>query len=185
MTQYIKWANTLPQKSSRHSKFSKRCTWFLFLLTLQDMSIQRNMMEVDDEMLYSKCSYLSPSTRSLEESYTQTNSPVWEGASMSDTEDVSVTNDAISNGDNDDSGSNSNKINENESEDDIIDLDSNELNSEDPFATPDMPRNPVHRFIATFVVMFASRYVIDKGAVVLIEFINKLLTIYEQDFQLP
>ncbi|OAD67065.1 hypothetical protein PHYBLDRAFT_166755 [Phycomyces blakesleeanus NRRL 1555(-)] len=145
----------------------------------RDMSTQRNMMEVDDEPI------LTHQPGALEESYTQTNSPVWEGASMSDTEDVSVTNDAISNGDNDDSGSNSNEISEDESEDDVIELDDNELNSEDPFATPDMPQNPVHRFIATFVVMFASRYVVDKGAVVLIEFINKLLTIYEQDFQLP
>ncbi|OAD66238.1 hypothetical protein PHYBLDRAFT_152562 [Phycomyces blakesleeanus NRRL 1555(-)] len=48
-----------------------------------------------------------------------------------------------------------------------------------------MPENPVRRTIATFVVMFASRYVVNKSAVVLIEFINKLLTIYEQDFQLP
>ncbi|OAD70065.1 hypothetical protein PHYBLDRAFT_71509 [Phycomyces blakesleeanus NRRL 1555(-)] len=43
----------------------------------------------------------------------------------------------------------------------------------------------MHRFIATFVVMFTSRYVVNKGAIVLIKFINKLLTIYEQDFQLP
>ncbi|OAD74559.1 hypothetical protein PHYBLDRAFT_167965 [Phycomyces blakesleeanus NRRL 1555(-)] len=48
-----------------------------------------------------------------------------------------------------------------------------------------MPENPVHRFIATFTVLFASRYVVNKGSVVLIEFINELLKIYGQDFQLP
>ncbi|OAD65564.1 hypothetical protein PHYBLDRAFT_153256 [Phycomyces blakesleeanus NRRL 1555(-)] len=145
----------------------------------RDMSTQRNMIEVDNEAI------LTHQPRALEELYTQTNSPVWEGASMSDTEDVSVTNDAISNSDNDDSGRNSNEISEDESEDDVVELNNNELNSEDSFATPDMLQNPVHRFIATFVVMFASHYVVDKGAVVLIEFINKLLTIYKQDFQLP
>ncbi|OAD71781.1 hypothetical protein PHYBLDRAFT_72737 [Phycomyces blakesleeanus NRRL 1555(-)] len=174
------------------------------------MSTQRNMMEVDDEhKILTKCyilnvAILTHQLGALEESYTQTKLPVWEGASMSDTEDVSVTNDMISNGDNDDSRSNSNEISEDESEDDVIELNDNELNSEDVcspnevltsktysqlqqlsiliYNTPDMPQNPVHRFIATFVVMFASHYVVDKGAVVLIKFINKLLTIYEQDF---
>ncbi|OAD74839.1 hypothetical protein PHYBLDRAFT_144199 [Phycomyces blakesleeanus NRRL 1555(-)] len=103
---------------------------------------------------------LTHQSGALEESYTQTNSSVWEGASMSDTEDVSVTNDTISNGDNDDSGSNSNEISEDKSEDNVIELDNNELISE-------------------------GQLVVDKGAIVLIEFINKLLTIYEQDFQLP
>ncbi|OAD66768.1 hypothetical protein PHYBLDRAFT_174798 [Phycomyces blakesleeanus NRRL 1555(-)] len=123
----------------------------------RDMFTQRNMMEVNDE-------HKQP--RALEELYTQKNSPVLEGASMSDTEDVSFTNDAISNDNNGDSGSNSNEISEDESEDNVIGLDNNELNSKDPFATPDMPQNLVHRFIATFVVMFAPRYLVDKGTVV-------------------
>ncbi|OAD65344.1 hypothetical protein PHYBLDRAFT_153594 [Phycomyces blakesleeanus NRRL 1555(-)] len=143
----------------------------------RDMFIQRNMMEVNDK------SILTHQLRALKELYTQTYSSVWEVASMSDTEDVYITNDAISNGDNDDSGSNSNEISEEKSEEDIIELDNNELN--DPFATSDMPKNPVHRFIATFVFMFASQYVVDKGTIVLIKFINRLLTIYKQNFQLP
>ncbi|OAD65787.1 hypothetical protein PHYBLDRAFT_175749 [Phycomyces blakesleeanus NRRL 1555(-)] len=48
-----------------------------------------------------------------------------------------------------------------------------------------MSENPVHRFIATFTVLFASCYVVNKGSIVFIEFINKLLKIYGQDFQLP
>ncbi|OAD73579.1 hypothetical protein PHYBLDRAFT_186843 [Phycomyces blakesleeanus NRRL 1555(-)] len=39
---------------------------------------------------------------------------------------------------------------------------------------PDMPENPVHRIITTFVVMLDTRYVANKGAVILIKFINKL-----------
>ncbi|OAD74310.1 hypothetical protein PHYBLDRAFT_167725 [Phycomyces blakesleeanus NRRL 1555(-)] len=152
--------------------------------------VARRTAQRHNKRILTKCyilnaAILTNQPGALKESYTKTNSPVWEGASMSDTEDVSVTNDVISNDNNDDSGSNSNEINEDKSEDNVIELDNNELNSEDPFATPDMPQNPVHRFIATFVVMFASCYVVDKGAVVLIEFINKLLTIYKQDFQLP
>ncbi|OAD72705.1 hypothetical protein PHYBLDRAFT_146020 [Phycomyces blakesleeanus NRRL 1555(-)] len=67
-----------------------------------------------------------------------------------------------------------------ESKDDdenVVEIEVEEFVDEDPFVTPNMPENPVHRFITTFVVMFASHYVVNKGAIVLIEFINKLLTI--------
>ncbi|OAD66829.1 hypothetical protein PHYBLDRAFT_174852 [Phycomyces blakesleeanus NRRL 1555(-)] len=70
-------------------------------------------------------------------------------------------------------------------EEDFANIDVEEFDSEDPFAASGMPKNPVHRFIATFTVLFASRYVVNKGSVVLIEFINKLLKIYRQHFQLP
>ncbi|OAD73064.1 hypothetical protein PHYBLDRAFT_169320 [Phycomyces blakesleeanus NRRL 1555(-)] len=70
-------------------------------------------------------------------------------------------------------------------EDEVNEIEIEDFNSEDPFAASDMPENEVYQFIAIFTVLFASRYVIDKGAAVLIEFINNLLRIYDQDFQLP
>ncbi|OAD79066.1 hypothetical protein PHYBLDRAFT_164148 [Phycomyces blakesleeanus NRRL 1555(-)] len=70
-------------------------------------------------------------------------------------------------------------------EDEVNEIEIEDFNSEDPFAAPDMPKNEVHQFIAIFTVLFASRHVVDKGAAVLIEFINNLLRIYDQDFQLP
>ncbi|OAD66175.1 hypothetical protein PHYBLDRAFT_175470 [Phycomyces blakesleeanus NRRL 1555(-)] len=77
----------------------------------------------------------------------------------------------------------------NENAKDTVDIDVEEVDTEclyeNMFSNSSMPENPVHRFIATFTVLFASRYVVNKGAVVLIEFINKLLKIYKQDFQLP
>ncbi|OAD66189.1 hypothetical protein PHYBLDRAFT_175482 [Phycomyces blakesleeanus NRRL 1555(-)] len=77
----------------------------------------------------------------------------------------------------------------NENAKDTVDIDVEEVDTEclyeNMFSNTSMPENPVHRFIATFTVLFASRYVVNKGAVVLIEFINKLLKIYKQDFQLP
>ncbi|OAD75512.1 hypothetical protein PHYBLDRAFT_64428 [Phycomyces blakesleeanus NRRL 1555(-)] len=112
----------------------------------RNISVQRNLMDIDFETM---CS--------------QTNSPVWEGAAISDNE-VAFSN---------------------ESNGESSDGDENDNDKENSFATPNMPENLVHRFIATFVIMFASHYVVNKGADVLIEFINKLLSIYEQDFQLP
>ncbi|OAD65293.1 hypothetical protein PHYBLDRAFT_176211 [Phycomyces blakesleeanus NRRL 1555(-)] len=53
---------------------------------------------------------------------------------------------------------------------------------DETFAAPDMSKNEVHQFIAIFTILFASRHVVDKGAAVLIEFINNLLRIYDQDF---
>ncbi|OAD74857.1 hypothetical protein PHYBLDRAFT_167201 [Phycomyces blakesleeanus NRRL 1555(-)] len=77
----------------------------------------------------------------------------------------------------------------NENVKDTVDIDVEEVDTEylyeNMFSNSNMSENPVHRFIATFIVLFASRYVVNKGTVVLIEFINKLLKIYEQDFQLP
>ncbi|OAD81251.1 hypothetical protein PHYBLDRAFT_72763 [Phycomyces blakesleeanus NRRL 1555(-)] len=72
---------------------------------------------------------------------------------------------------------------------DTVDIDVEEVDTEcsyeNMFSNSSMPENPVHRFITTFTMQFASRYVVNKGAVVLIKFINELLKIYEQDFQLP
>ncbi|OAD65116.1 hypothetical protein PHYBLDRAFT_176412 [Phycomyces blakesleeanus NRRL 1555(-)] len=72
-------------------------------------------------------------------------------------------------------------------EDEVNEIEIEDFNSQDqyPFAAPNMPENEVHQFIAIFTVLFASRHVVDKGAAVLIEFINNLLRIYDQDFQLP
>ncbi|KAG2192672.1 hypothetical protein INT47_009242 [Mucor saturninus] len=109
----------------------------------------------------------------------QTNSPFWDADVMLDEGD-SVANEANADGERDDESDDE----EDEGEDEV-EIEVEEFDSEDPFPTPNMPENPVHRFIAVFVVLFASRYVVNKGAVVLIEFINTLLTIYEQDFQLP
>ncbi|OAD79477.1 hypothetical protein PHYBLDRAFT_58525 [Phycomyces blakesleeanus NRRL 1555(-)] len=118
----------------------------------------------------------------------QTNLPVWEGAPISVNE-VAFSNESngkSSDGDKNDNDEESNGGEESEdNEENIVEIEVEEFDTEDPFATPNMPENSVHRFIATFVVMFASRYVVNKGAVVLIEFINKLLLIYKQDFQLP
>ncbi|OAD72419.1 C2H2-type zinc finger transcription factor [Phycomyces blakesleeanus NRRL 1555(-)] len=66
-----------------------------------------------------------------------------------------------------------------------VETDIEEFVNEDPFDAPNMPENPVHQFIATFAVLFILRYVVNKGATVLIEFINQLLKIYSKDFQLP
>ncbi|OAD65440.1 hypothetical protein PHYBLDRAFT_153524 [Phycomyces blakesleeanus NRRL 1555(-)] len=73
----------------------------------------------------------------------------------------------------------------NENGENTVDIDVEEVDTECVFSNSSMPENPVHRFIATFTVLFASRYVVNKGAAVLIEFINELLKIYERDFQLP
>ncbi|OAD79334.1 hypothetical protein PHYBLDRAFT_184752 [Phycomyces blakesleeanus NRRL 1555(-)] len=76
----------------------------------------------------------------------------------------------------------------NENAKDTVDIDIKEVDTEcsykNMFSNSSMSENLVHRFIVTFTVLFASCYVINKGTVVLIEFINKLLKIYEQDFQL-
>ncbi|OAD80245.1 hypothetical protein PHYBLDRAFT_140249 [Phycomyces blakesleeanus NRRL 1555(-)] len=70
-------------------------------------------------------------------------------------------------------------------EEEGIKTDVEEFVNEDPFDAPNMPENPVHWFIATFAVLFISHYVVNKGAAILIEFINQLLKIYGKDFQLP
>ncbi|KAG2190839.1 hypothetical protein INT47_005589 [Mucor saturninus] len=75
--------------------------------------------------------------------------------------------------------------NGNNEESDVEEIDVEEFNGEEPFGAPGMPENPVHRAIAIFVVLFASRYAVNKGAVVLIQFVNELLMVYGQDFQLP
>ncbi|OAD67774.1 hypothetical protein PHYBLDRAFT_174092 [Phycomyces blakesleeanus NRRL 1555(-)] len=124
-------------------------------------------------------------TGPMEAMGSQTNSPVWKGAPISDDE-VAFSNE--SNGESSDGDENDNDEERDggeESEDDeenIVEIEVKEFNIEDSFATPNMPESPVHRFIATFVVIFASCYVINKGTVVLIEIINKLLSIYKQDF---
>ncbi|OAD68829.1 hypothetical protein PHYBLDRAFT_149840 [Phycomyces blakesleeanus NRRL 1555(-)] len=131
-----------------------------------------------------------------EEAYVQTSSPFWEDASMSDDNNVLVGNKEIHNSENnsdvssndEESSGDDENSNDKENKDDdkdVVEIKVEEFVDEDPFATPNMSESLVHRFIAKFVVMFASRYVINKGTVVLIEFINKLLTIYKQDFQLP
>ncbi|OAD80862.1 hypothetical protein PHYBLDRAFT_161501 [Phycomyces blakesleeanus NRRL 1555(-)] len=141
----------------------------------KNTSAQSSSMEVDVE------TFLFQEAGPLEILISQTNSPFWKANIMSENDDMTIDNDT----DND-------KEESEEVEDiieikvkDIVEIKVKEFDNEDPFATPNMPENPVHRFITTFVVMFASHYVVNKGAVVLIKFINKLLTIYKQDFQLP
>ncbi|OAD67045.1 C2H2-type zinc finger transcription factor [Phycomyces blakesleeanus NRRL 1555(-)] len=68
---------------------------------------------------------------------------------------------------------------------DMILLQSDQSKSFDPFEVSNMSENPVHHFIATFAILFISRYVVNKGATILIEFINQLLKMYSKDFQLP
>ncbi|OAD78420.1 hypothetical protein PHYBLDRAFT_140506 [Phycomyces blakesleeanus NRRL 1555(-)] len=111
-------------------------------------------------------------TQSTEEACGQTNSPAWEGTPVSDDENVPVTNEEIHNSK---YNGDENKENDNEDED-VVKVEVEEFVNEDPFAPPppDMPENPVHRIITTFVVMLALRYVVNKGAVILITFINKL-----------
>ncbi|OAD71966.1 hypothetical protein PHYBLDRAFT_169877 [Phycomyces blakesleeanus NRRL 1555(-)] len=61
----------------------------------------------------------------------------------------------------------------NENAKDTVDIDAEEVDTEclyeNMFSNSSMPENPVHRFIATFTVLFASHYVVNKGAVFLIE----------------
>ncbi|OAD81287.1 hypothetical protein PHYBLDRAFT_161902 [Phycomyces blakesleeanus NRRL 1555(-)] len=148
----------------------------------RNVSVQRNLMDIAFETTSNQ------QTGPMEAMGGQTNSPVWEGAPISDDE-VAFSNESngkSSDGDENDNDEESNGGKESEdNEENIVEIEVEEFDTEDPFATPNMPENPVHRFIATFVVMFASCYVVNKGAVVLIEFINKLLSIYKQDFQLP
>ncbi|KAI9003066.1 hypothetical protein CLU79DRAFT_841448 [Phycomyces nitens] len=106
----------------------------------------------------------------------QTNVPVSEPAFMFDN-DVSIGNDDEDNG--------AGNGNDSDDEEDVVEIELEELDVEAPFGAPGMPENPVHKFVAIFAVLFISRYVVNKGSVVLIEFINELLKIYEQDFQLP
>ncbi|OAD65946.1 hypothetical protein PHYBLDRAFT_175684 [Phycomyces blakesleeanus NRRL 1555(-)] len=117
-------------------------------------------MDVDTEVI------LTSRSDSVEAMDGQANSPFLDAASMFDN-------------DRDDNDFDDNV------EDEVNEIEIEDFNSEDPFAAPDMPENEVHQFIAIFTVLFASRHVVDKGAAVLIEFINNLLRIYDQDFQLP
>ncbi|OAD81555.1 hypothetical protein PHYBLDRAFT_162154 [Phycomyces blakesleeanus NRRL 1555(-)] len=117
-------------------------------------------MDVDTEVI------LTSHSDSVEAMDGQANSPFLDAASMFDN-------------DRDDNDFDDNV------EDEVNEIEIEDFNSEDPFAAPDMPKNEVHQFIAIFTVLFASRHVVDKGAAVLIEFINNLLRIYDQDFQLP
>ncbi|OAD72671.1 hypothetical protein PHYBLDRAFT_145984 [Phycomyces blakesleeanus NRRL 1555(-)] len=108
--------------------------------------------------------------------YNQTDSTNSNAAIMAD--NVSV-DDEISEVNDNDSESNDS------SEEEDAETDIEELIAKDFFAASKIPANPVHQFIATFTVLFASHYVINKGAAVLIEFVNQLLKIYGEDFQLP
>ncbi|OAD66759.1 hypothetical protein PHYBLDRAFT_70250 [Phycomyces blakesleeanus NRRL 1555(-)] len=168
------------QTAQRHNK---RARYEAFKRSEMDTFAQSSSMEVDVE------TFLSQEAGPLEISVGQTNSPFWEANIMSDNDNMTIDNEVVDNADDDNDMNNdeeeSKEVEEVEGVEDIVEIEVEEFDNEDPFATPDMPENPVHRFIATFVVMFASRYVVNKGAVVLIEFINKLLMIYEQDFQLP
>ncbi|OAD71770.1 C2H2-type zinc finger transcription factor [Phycomyces blakesleeanus NRRL 1555(-)] len=98
--------------------------------------------------------------------YNQANSPDSNATMMAD--NVSV-DDEIS------------EVNGNDSD---IERDMNSDSGSDPFDAPNMSENPVYQFIATFAVLFISCYVVNKGAAILIEFINQLLKIYGKDFQL-
>ncbi|OAD68816.1 C2H2-type zinc finger transcription factor [Phycomyces blakesleeanus NRRL 1555(-)] len=115
--------------------------------------------------------------------YDQADSPDSNAATMADNVSVDDEISEVNGNDSDierdmnsDSGS---------GEEEGVETDVEEFVNEDPFDAPNMPENPVHRFIATFAVLFISRYVVNKGAAVLIEFINQLLKIYGKDFQLP
>ncbi|KAG2191149.1 hypothetical protein INT47_012155 [Mucor saturninus] len=132
---------------------------------------QREMMEVDSE------SVMTYQPGPVEEGG-QTNVPVLEIESMP-ANDVSIEN---RDDDNEISVENDDGASDDE---DVVELELEELDAEAPFEAPGMPENPVHKFIAIFTVLFTSRYVVNKGSIVLIEFINELLKIYEQDFQLP
>ncbi|OAD69734.1 C2H2-type zinc finger transcription factor [Phycomyces blakesleeanus NRRL 1555(-)] len=115
--------------------------------------------------------------------YDQANSPDSNAATMADNVSVDDEISEVNGNDSDierdinsDSGS---------GEEEGVETDVEEFVNEDPFDAPNMPENPVHQFIATFAILFISRYVVNKGAAVLIEFINQLLKIYGEDFQLP
>ncbi|OAD68549.1 C2H2-type zinc finger transcription factor [Phycomyces blakesleeanus NRRL 1555(-)] len=115
--------------------------------------------------------------------YDQTDSPDSNAATMAD--NVSVDNEFSEvNGNNSDIERDMNS-DSSSSEEEGVETDVEEFVNEDPFDAPNMPENPVHWFIATFAVLFISRYVVNKDATVLIEFINQLLKIYGKDFQLP
>ncbi|OAD68454.1 hypothetical protein PHYBLDRAFT_69011 [Phycomyces blakesleeanus NRRL 1555(-)] len=135
---------------------------------------EKRSMEVDTEIIPT---YQSHSVEAMDG---QANSPISDAVSIFDN-DVFVGNDY--------NGDESEITDDNDSDDngkeDTAKIYVGEFNNEDPFAASGMPENPVHRFIATFTVLFASCYVVNKGSAVLIEFINELLKIYEQDFQLP
>ncbi|OAD69167.1 hypothetical protein PHYBLDRAFT_172422 [Phycomyces blakesleeanus NRRL 1555(-)] len=135
---------------------------------------EKRSMEVDTEII------LTYQSNSVEAMDGQANSPISDAISMFDN-DIFVGNDY--------NGDESNTTDDNDSDDngeeDTAKIYVEEFNNENPFAVSGMPKNPVHRFIATFTVLFASCYVVNKGSVILIEFINKLLKIYGQYFQLP
>ncbi|OAD70534.1 hypothetical protein PHYBLDRAFT_171283 [Phycomyces blakesleeanus NRRL 1555(-)] len=135
---------------------------------------EKRSMEVDTEIIPT---YQSDSVEAMDG---QANSPISDAVSTFDN-DVFVGNDY--NGDESDTTDDNDS--DDNGEEDTAEIYVEEFNNEDPFAASGMPENPVHRFIATFTVLFASRYVVNKGSVVLIEFINELLKIYGQDFQLP
>ncbi|OAD68357.1 hypothetical protein PHYBLDRAFT_173355 [Phycomyces blakesleeanus NRRL 1555(-)] len=164
-------------------RHNKRARYEAFERSEIDISAQSSSMEVDVE------TFLSQEAGPSEILVSQTNSPFWEANIMSDNNNMTIDNEVIDNADDDNDAENdeeeSEEVKKVEEVEDIVEIEVEEFDNEDPFSTPNMPENPVHRFIATFVVMFTSCYVVNKGAVVLIEFINKLLTIYEQDFQLP
>ncbi|KAG2190754.1 hypothetical protein INT47_007247 [Mucor saturninus] len=160
------------------------------------MERQREMVEIDIErkeylfeeqqIVTSYCIlYVAITTHqsgSMERQNDFSHSPVVESELMLDGDD-SAANEVNGNDSNNEEESNA----KDSDGDDVEEIEVEDLSSEGeyPFSSPEMPENPVHRSIAIFVVLFASRYVVNKGAVVLIEFINELLKIYEQDFQLP
>ncbi|OAD68288.1 hypothetical protein PHYBLDRAFT_150472 [Phycomyces blakesleeanus NRRL 1555(-)] len=135
---------------------------------------EKRSMKVDTEIIPT---YQSDSVEAMDG---QTNSPILDTVSTFDN-DVFVGNDY--NGDESDTTDDNDS--DDNGEEDTAKIYVGEFNNEVPFAASGIPENPVHRFIATFTVLFASCYVVNKGSVVLIEFINELLKIYGQDFQLP
>ncbi|OAD65482.1 C2H2-type zinc finger transcription factor [Phycomyces blakesleeanus NRRL 1555(-)] len=115
--------------------------------------------------------------------YDQANSPDLNAATMAD--NVSVDNEISEVNGNDSDIERDMNSDSGSGEEEGVETDVEEFVNEDPFDAPNMPENPVHWFIATFAVLFISRYVVNKGAAILIEFINQLLKIYGKDFQLP
>ncbi|OAD65496.1 hypothetical protein PHYBLDRAFT_176088 [Phycomyces blakesleeanus NRRL 1555(-)] len=145
--------------SHQKSSYAAKCTETRRNKRARVEAAMRNM-NVDTEVILTSCS------DSVEAMDGQANSPFLDAASMFDN-------------DRDDNDFDDNV------EDEVNEIKIEDFNSEDPFTASDMLENEVHQFIAIFMVLFASRHVVDKGAAVLIEFINNLLRIYNQDFQLP
>ncbi|OAD74082.1 hypothetical protein PHYBLDRAFT_167511 [Phycomyces blakesleeanus NRRL 1555(-)] len=142
------------------------------LAFILNTDVQRHVMNIDAE------SILVQESESVEVLACQSDLPILDISPMSVDYDIDV-----------DFNDMDFEYESNENAKDTVDIDVEEVDTEcsyeNMFSNSSMPENPVHKFIATFTVLFASCYVVNKGTVVLIEFINKLLKIYKQDFQLP